>query len=127
MFLGYAANHAGNAYRMLNLETKHVLITRDVKWLNSYEAKSTRNNDDLEDDDEELQVLPVRPNPEDKQNENDLEEDRNEDLEENEEETIEFFEEPPRERLMREIRGLQPYNRPGRLEMEGETTTSAFS
>jgi len=31
--VGYADDHAGNVYRMFNLRTRHVWITRDVKWI----------------------------------------------------------------------------------------------
>ena len=34
MFVGYAENHAGDVYEMLNWDTQRVLITRDVRWLN---------------------------------------------------------------------------------------------
>ena len=33
IFLGYARDHAGDAYRMLNPTTNKVWITCDVKWL----------------------------------------------------------------------------------------------
>ena len=39
MFLGYATDHPEDIYRMLNLETKKVIITRDVKWLNKMHNK----------------------------------------------------------------------------------------
>lgn len=39
IFVGYATNHAGNVYRMLNPRTNKVLITRDVRWLKT--ASST--------------------------------------------------------------------------------------
>ena len=42
MFLGYTADHSEDTYRMLNLETKKVILTRDVKWLNKMHNK--RNN-----------------------------------------------------------------------------------
>ena len=31
--MGYAKDHAANVYRMLNLETNSIIITRDIKWL----------------------------------------------------------------------------------------------
>ena len=41
LFLGYAEDHPEDTYRMLNLETKKVIITRDVKWLNkTYNKRS---------------------------------------------------------------------------------------
>ena len=42
MFLGYAADHPEDTYRMLNLETKKVIITRDVKWLNKMHNKISK-------------------------------------------------------------------------------------
>ena len=33
MFLGCAHNHTGGTYRMLNLRSKHVILSRDVIWL----------------------------------------------------------------------------------------------
>ena len=32
--IGYGEDHATGVYRMINLETKRVLITRDIKWMN---------------------------------------------------------------------------------------------
>jgi len=34
MFVGYADNHAGDVYRMLDLKTNRVVISRDLTWLN---------------------------------------------------------------------------------------------
>jgi hypothetical protein len=34
MFDRYAQNHAGNVYRMLNMKTNAVIVTRDVTWTN---------------------------------------------------------------------------------------------
>ena len=39
MFLGYAAGHDGKTYRMLNLKSRKVLLTRDVKWLHKFYAQ----------------------------------------------------------------------------------------
>ena len=32
MFLGYAQNHTGGTYRMLNLHTKFIVLSRDIIW-----------------------------------------------------------------------------------------------
>ena len=32
LFVGYAKNHAGNVYRMYNLKTKKIWLTRDIQW-----------------------------------------------------------------------------------------------
>ena len=34
IFIGYAKKHAGNVYRMLNVKTNSVIVTRDVYWTN---------------------------------------------------------------------------------------------
>lgn len=32
MMLGYARNHSGNTYQMMNLMTGKIWITRDIAW-----------------------------------------------------------------------------------------------
>ncbi len=54
IFLEYAANHAGNVYQMQNLETKKVLITRDVKWLEKMQEKEISGEDTYRFDDEDI-------------------------------------------------------------------------
>jgi len=46
MMVGYAGNHAGDCYEMLNMSTKRIIETRDVTWLgrNYFDKK---NNDEL--------------------------------------------------------------------------------
>ena len=34
MFVGYAEDHAGDVNRFLNIHTKRIIMTRDVRWLN---------------------------------------------------------------------------------------------
>ena len=34
IFIGYTKNHSSDTYRMLNLRTNHVILTRDIQWLN---------------------------------------------------------------------------------------------
>ena len=34
MFVGYADDHAGDVYRFLNIHTKRIIMSRDVRWLN---------------------------------------------------------------------------------------------
>ena len=36
MMSGYAENHPKGTYRFLNIETKSIIMSRDVTWLNSY-------------------------------------------------------------------------------------------
>ena len=35
IFVGYADDHAGNVYRFTNIQMKKIILSRDVKWLNS--------------------------------------------------------------------------------------------
>ena len=110
LFLGYAANHAGNVYRVLNLETKMVMISRDVKWLKTFDINnnSQETNNDLgdnnaDDDDNEVMLQPIEPEQGDANN--------------NTANPV---------RLARELRGLQPFNNPGRLEIEGHNNHLCF-
>ena len=34
MFVGYAEDHAGDVYRFLNIHTRRIIMSRDVRWLN---------------------------------------------------------------------------------------------
>ena len=36
IFVGYADDHAGNVYRFINIETKQIILSRDIQWLNSF-------------------------------------------------------------------------------------------
>jgi hypothetical protein len=60
LFLGYSANHAVDVYRMLNLETRRVIHTRDIIWMNqtygqykNITATKTVNVDDSDDEDDD--------------------------------------------------------------------------
>ena len=35
LFVGYAEDHAGDVYRFLNIHTKRIIMSRDVRWLNT--------------------------------------------------------------------------------------------
>ena len=62
MFVGYAKNHSGDCYEMLNVATKRILETRDVQWLGrmyfdknvnnaaQHESQSADNHDNDEDE-----------------------------------------------------------------------------
>ncbi len=119
MFLGYAANHAGNVYRMLNLKTDQVMLTRDVKSLKSFKDKPMLPNIYQEDDGDEETLLPQA-----KENEHNIHQTEEEEEEEPEEDekTIEKDVQAPTRPtcLPKLLQNLQPFNRPGSLEMEGE-------
>ena len=34
MFVGYAEDHAGDVYRFIHLKTQHVILSRDLRWMN---------------------------------------------------------------------------------------------
>jgi hypothetical protein len=34
MFVGYSVHHANDVYRMLNLDNKRIIHSRDIIWLN---------------------------------------------------------------------------------------------
>ena len=36
IFVGYADDHAGNIYRFINIQTKKIILSRDIQWLNSF-------------------------------------------------------------------------------------------
>ena len=47
IFVGYADDHAGNVYRFINIQTKKIILSRDVQWLNSFWKQYKQRNDDL--------------------------------------------------------------------------------
>ncbi len=117
MFLGYAANHAGNAYRVLNLKTNKVLITCDVRWLNTLDPSDEEEDiyHDINIDDEESKRMERAPEPQ-----------------EEPEPPIQATEEIKRNkasnqpRMAPELRKLQAFNNPGRLEIEGKNANLCF-
>jgi Reverse transcriptase (RNA-dependent DNA polymerase) len=73
MFMGYSVDHSNDVYRMLNLETKKIILSRDIVWLNrSYtEWISSRSilkdESEYDDDDnflERMKKLTHEPNEE---------------------------------------------------------------
>ena len=46
IFVGYADNHAGNVYRIINIETKKIILRRDIQWLNSFWKEYKKRKDD---------------------------------------------------------------------------------
>ena len=36
IFVGYADDHPGNVYRFINIQTKQIILSRDIQWLNSF-------------------------------------------------------------------------------------------
>ena len=53
MFVRYPPSHACNVYRMLNMSTRHVIKSRDIKWLHkTYEDWCVKEDPESEKDDE---------------------------------------------------------------------------
>ena len=45
IFVGYPDDHAGNVYRLINIQTKKIILSRDVQWLNSFWNKYKKQKD----------------------------------------------------------------------------------
>lgn len=56
LYLGHADNHASDVARLLKLETKKVVRSRDVRWLNRTLAEYMKEKGDFEDDSDEDSV-----------------------------------------------------------------------
>ena len=46
IFVGYADNHAGHVYRFINIQTKKIILSRDIQWLNSFRKEYKKRKDD---------------------------------------------------------------------------------
>ena len=46
IFVGYADDHAGNVYRFINIQTKKIILSRDIQWLNSFWKEYKKRKDD---------------------------------------------------------------------------------
>jgi hypothetical protein len=63
MFMEYSVDPSNDVYRMLNLETKKIIYSRDVVWLNKsctewFSSKSTsKDQSDYEDDEEFIEII----------------------------------------------------------------------
>ena len=44
--VAYADDHAGNVYRFINVETKKIILSRDIQWLNSFWKEYKKRRDD---------------------------------------------------------------------------------
>ena len=71
MMVGYATDHEGDCYEMLNMETNQILLSRDVQWLNRMYFNNNTTNEEENDEedgeegivneanDNEMAILPV--------------------------------------------------------------------
>ena len=46
IFVRYADDHAGNVYRFINIQTKQIILSRDIQWLNSFWKEYKKRRDD---------------------------------------------------------------------------------
>ena len=46
IFVGYADDHAGNVYRFINIQTKQIILSRDIQWLNSFWKEYKKRSDE---------------------------------------------------------------------------------
>ena len=46
IFVGFADDHAGNVYRFINIQTKKIIVSRDIQWLNSFWKEYEKRKDD---------------------------------------------------------------------------------
>ena len=46
IFVGYADDHAGNVYRFINIQTKKIILSSDIQWLNSFWKQYKKRIDD---------------------------------------------------------------------------------
>ena len=48
IFVGYADDHAGNIYIFISIQTKKIILSRDIQWLNSFWKEYKKRKDDSE-------------------------------------------------------------------------------
>ena len=46
IFVGYADDHAGKVYRFINIQTRKIILSRDIQWLNSFWKEYKKRKDD---------------------------------------------------------------------------------
>ena len=46
IFVGYADDHAGNVYRFINIQTKKIILSRDIQWFKSFWKEYKKRKDD---------------------------------------------------------------------------------
>ena len=46
MFVGHADDHAANVYRFISIQTKKIILSRDIQWLNSFWKEYKKRKDD---------------------------------------------------------------------------------
>ncbi len=70
-FVVYATSHASKTYKMFNIESKAVWISRDIKWMNQVYGNYKHTSDDAapmkyaenDDDDDDLSEVDIEEQP----------------------------------------------------------------
>ena len=130
MFVGYAKGHAENVYQMYNLQTKKILLTRDIIWTKRFYGSQKGKTStqffikiELEEKKKQNQIEETvshgteEINFVNKANDNSLDK---LDMAHQELMNVRFEKDKTKEKLGRELRGLRSYNNPGRLELEDQ-------
>jgi hypothetical protein len=65
MFIGYSVHHANDVYRMLNLDTKNIIQSRDIIWLNEayrdwIDGKVSQKKETDDEDDDVIANLKIQ-------------------------------------------------------------------
>jgi hypothetical protein len=60
MFVGYPVHHKNDVYRMVNLNTKSIILSRDILWLNEayhdWIERKVLQKKDIDDEDDDVIV-----------------------------------------------------------------------
>ena len=127
MFVGYARQHAGDIYQMVNIKTNSVIITRDVSWINKFYHEQQGDPSHrliyIEMDKTEKEGSEEIPEVKDEEDEKSADESvHSEGTSVNSEELNDMFNETFWKELgkpmPREVKRLKPYNNPGLKEQE---------
>jgi hypothetical protein len=59
MFMGYSTNHAHDVYRMISIETKKIIKSRDIIWMNTvykdWKDQKDKTQSEVEDEDDAVE------------------------------------------------------------------------
>ena len=98
-----------------------------MKWLKASDESESKNVREETKDDEEFELEVEKPDNEPNDEVVEDNDENEEETEENQEEETRVNTPVTRPKLSRELRGLESYNRPGRLEIEGNNNFCFFT
>ena len=47
IIVGYEDDHAGNVYRFINIQTKQIILSRDIQWWNSFWKEYKKRKEEM--------------------------------------------------------------------------------